>query len=634
MKDVGTLLIEIKKPVGDVPLVYKRLRALTRTGAQALNMTMQDSHPNAVAQLRANWDGEAKQTRTLSEAWRGQVRTVLARNWNARLERERLDRKVEPDAEMVYAGINGSALAEETATNITSQFNGANVGEMIALRKGFPEFGIATSFYCGGRYCSVAGTLRETLKRTCATKDDADAAVKELGEGHFARRAGDKWRVVHEDSARVALPLWGTGKKVTELIIGPAGGHVRSTWRQLAAHFDRRDDIVLAEKQLDAIHRTEAEKEALASLKAARKAERDRKKRREIDGQIQAVVGAMNKRMQSLRDPIEAKLYGLTKIGRIGVVWKERRRKWFVTISYTRYTPPIETKGQAAAVNFGINVFLQAFAADESAFHVDGAQILHKRLAYNAARKRIQKSKRQFGRGSRGRGKRRRELPLTKRQGDETNWTQTFIRQLASDLIAWCKRRGVADLYLEDLSGVRDEFEQATGGQAHPEVKRRIHSWPYAETRMAIVREGTQHGVRVHAKGSRFVSQRCPSCTHTVPENVQEVTIPGPVLPLQSLGKGRWREVPYQRFQDSESKAAQYDLYRRQDKTYRFECVACGMKGQADIVACLNHLQDLGVVPAGKPTPPGTPTPLAKMQEAARASVSNDKRKKVRRTGT
>jgi multiple sugar transport system substrate-binding protein len=77
------------------------------------------------------------------------------------------------------------------------------------------------------------------------------------------------------------------------------------------------------------------------------------------------------------------------------------------------------------------------------------------------------------------------------------------------------------------------EFEQATGGQAHPEVKRRIHSWPYAETRMAIVREGTQHGVRVHAKGSRFVSQRCPSCTHTVPENVQEVTIPGPVLPLQ-----------------------------------------------------------------------------------------------------
>jgi len=628
MKDVGTLLIEIKKPVGDVPLVYKRLRALTRSVAQALNMTMQDSHPKAIAQLRSVWDGEAKQTRSSSEDWRARVRTILAQNWNARLERERLDRaKAEPDAEMVYAGINGSALAEETATNITAQFNGENVKEMIALRKGFPEFGIASSFYCGGRYCSISGSLRETLKQTCATKDEADAAVKALGEGHFARRAGDKWQVVHEDSARVALPLWGTGKKVTELIIGPAGGHVRSTWRQLVAHFDRRDEIVQAEKELDAIRRTETEKTAVESLKAVKKTERDKEKRREIDGNIRAVIEASNKRMQSLRDPIEAKLYGLTKIGRIGVVWKERRRKWFVTISYTRYVPPIDTKGQAAAVNFGVNVFLQAFAVDESAFHVDGAQILHKRLAWNAARKRIQKGMRQFGRGSRGRGKKRRELPLTKRQGDESNWTQSFIRQRAADLIGWCNKKNVADLYLEDLSGVRDEFEQATGGQAHPEVKRRIHSWPYGETRMAIVREGMQHGVRVHTKGARFVSQRCPSCGHTAPENVQEVTIPGPVLALQSLGKRRWAEVPYQRFQNSESEAAQYDLYRRQDKTYRFECVDCGMKGQTDIVACMNHLQDVGALPVGGAA-------LKKMQEAARAAVSIDKRKKVRKTGT
>jgi transposase len=620
MKDVGTLLIEIKKPVGDVPLVYRRLRALTRSCAQALNMTMQDSHPRAIEQLRSVWDGEAKQGRSSAEDWRARVRTVLAQNWNARLERERLDRsKAEPDAELVYANINGSALAEETATNITSQFNGENVKEMIALRKGFPEFGIASSFYCGGRFCSISGNLRETLKQTCATKSEADATAKELGEGHFVRRASDKWQVVYEESARIALPLWGTGKKVTELIIGPAGGHVRATWRQLVAHFERRDEIVQAEKELEAIRRTEEEKSAIDTLKAKKKIERDKEKRQAIDRLIRTIIEASNKRMQSLRDPIEAKLYGLTKIGRVGVVWKERRRKWFVTISYTRYVPPIETKGQAAAVNFGVNMFLQAFAVDESEFHVDGAQILHKRLAWNAARKRIQKSKRQFGRGSRGHGKKRRELPFTKRQGDESNWTQTFIRQVSADLISWCVHHGVADLYLEDLSGLRDTFEQETEGQAHPEVKRRIHSWPYAETKMAIVREGTQRGVRVHTKGARFVSQRCPSCGHTAPENVQEITIPGPVLALQSLGKGRWCETSYKQ---------PHDLYRRQDKTYRFECVSCGRKGQADIVACLNHLKDVGAIA------PDDSAPLRKMQEAARAAVSNDKRKKVRRSGT
>ncbi len=622
MKDVGTLLIEIKKPVGDVPLVYRRLRALTRSVAQALNMTMQDSHPKAIAQLRSVWDGDSKEARSETEDWRARVRTVLGQNWNARLERERLDRaKAEPDAELVYAGINSSALAEETATNITAQFNGENIKEMIALRKGFPEFGIASSFYCGGRFCSISGSLRETLQRTCPTEKEAASVAKELGEGHFIRRAGGNWQVVYEESAKIALPLWGTGKKVTELIIGPAGGHVRATWRQLVAHFERRDEIVQAEKELDAIRRTDTEKGAIESLKATKKGERDKIKRREIDDQIQAVIAASNKRMQSLRDPIEAKLYGLTKIGRVGIVWKERRRKWFVTISYTRYVPPIETKGQAAAVNFGINKFLQAYAVDESQFDVDGAQILHKRLAWNSSRKRIQQSKRQFGSGSRGRGKKRRELPLTKRQGDESNWTQTYIRQVAHDLITWCLRKGhvVSDLYLEDLGGIRDAFEQATEGQAHAEVKRRIHSWPYAETRMAIVREGAQRGVRVHAKGARFVSQRCPSCRHTAPENVQEVTIPGPVLALKSLGKGRWHETAY---------TDAHDLYRRQDKTYRFECVDCGRKGQVDIVACLNHLKDVGAIASDDRAP------LGKMQEAARAAVSNDKRKKARRSGT
>ena len=626
MKDVGTLFIEIKKPVGDVPLVYKRLRALTRSCAQALNMTMQDSHPKAIAQLRAQWDGESKQVRSASGDWRGRVRTVFAQNWNARLERERLDRTSEAEAELVYARINGSALAEETATNITSQFNGENVKELVALRKGFPEFGISTSFYCAGRFCSIAGTLKKTLKGAYDTKEGAQEDAKALGDGHFVRRASDKWQVVHEDSARIALPLWGTGKKVTELIIGPAGGHVRSTWRQLVAHFDRRDEIVQAEKELDAIRLTEAEKNARASLKAEKRAERDREKRREIEDKIKALVKASKKRMQSLRDPIEARLYGLTKIGRVGLVWKERRRKWFVTISYTKYRPPIDTEGQTAAVNFGINTFLQAFAVDESSFYIDGAQILHKRLAFNSIRKRVQKSKRQFGRASRRHGKNRRELPLTKRQGDEHNWTQNFIRTIASDLIKWCKARHIADLYLEDLSGVRDAFEQATEGQAHPEVKRRIHSWPYGETRMAILREGMQHGVRVHVKGARFVSQRCPSCGHTDPENVQEITIPGPVLALQSLGKGRWREVPFTQHQEP------HDLYRRQDKTYRFECKHCGMKGQTDIVACLNHLQDVGAMPKPKGGKPVN-TPLRKMQEAARKAVTKDKRKKSKRTG-
>ena len=66
-------------------------------------------------------------------------------------------------------------------------------------------------------------------------------------------------------------------------------------------------------------------------------------------------------------------------------------------------------------------------------------------------------------------------------------------------------------------------------------------------------------------------------------------------------------------------------MYRRVEKNCRFECVNCGKRGGADFIACMNHLIDVGAQFEGG-------SPLAKAQEKARKRVSNDRRKKVRRS--
>lgn len=651
MEFPGTLLIEIRPPARkeDRQKLFARLHALRHSVAQALNLTMQDMHAEAIESLRATWEGRSKDDRKAAEAWTDKVRTVLGRNWNAILGRERADRAAaEPDAQTIFAPIAGSALAEETATNITSRFSGEHLRNLKALRDGLPGFGDNSSFYCGGRFCEISGSLKQSTVGTFATEEQAQEELDAKRDEYAAKglslwvaRKGDRFVLHAEDSAKIKLPLWGTGSKLVELVILPAGGSHRAEWRKLVAHFHRRNEVVLLQKELEKIRWTQAEKDALAALKtkkrealdalrAAKRQATDKSARAEvgalkvahdnIEQQIKALIAAAQKRVQSEKDPLEQRLYGVTKLGRVGITYNERRRKWFVAISYIEYRPDVTTKGQKAAVNFGVNVFMQALAEDGTPWAQSGDYILAKRMQYAAARKSIQKSKRLFGRGSLGRGKKRRELPLTKRQGDETNFMTTYIRDLAARLIKWCNENDVADLYLEDLAGLREAFEKATEEQAHAEVKRRIHSWPYNRTGQEITRQSFQGRVRVHMRRAAYNSQRCPDCGHTAPENVQEVTVPGLPIVFEQVGRHRWVSGPLAKQNGV--------LYRRNEKTWRFECTACGKRGQADIVACMNMLINEGCF-----GDPSQPTPLDKMQEAAKKAVSSDKRKKVKRSG-
>lgn len=255
---------------------------------------------------------------------------------------------------------------------------------------------------------------------------------------------------------------------------------------------------------------------------------------------------------------------GEVKMGRVGISYCERKRKWYALISWTGESDIKPVEGQRAACNFGVNVFLQAVAEDGASFRVDGGDILVTRKRFAHRRWSIQKSLDTMGSGSRGHGKRRRLAPLTKLEDAEHRWAQTKCRMVAAELVKWCVRHKVGAVILEDLTGIRDADDESE----HVNVRRLIHQWPFYELRLAIERQAAEFGVSVEHRSATYNSQRCPECGTVDSDNVRQVT-------------GR------EEFIEHHGRA-----YSRSDKRSVFRCVSCDYKADGDVVAAANLLAD------------------------------------------
>lgn len=348
------------------------------------------------------------------------------------------------------------------------------------------------------------------------------------------------------DQARLTFPLWGSGPaKSVQFAVAPAGGHARALWRRVVRDFARRQEIVDLER--------------LAADRGADAADRERATR-------------------ALEET------GAVKLGRVGLKYDRRRRKWFALISWTEYRAGASAvRGQTAAVNYGVNVFAQALAEDGTTWDDAGTDLRVTRERFAARRRSIQRVIRRLGRGSRGHGKARRYLPVTKLEQRERRWTETRIRQHAADLVAWCVTRGVTRLVVHDLAEQRERFELETGGEAHEQMKRFVHSWPFYETRLAVERQAAEVGVEVVTMLPGGESCGCPECGHSEADNVRLVDGGGEYL----VHGGR--------------------TYRSVEKWTRFECRVCGTRAKGDLVTCANMLRAVDAR-----------NPLGKMQEQAR----------------
>lgn len=358
------------------------------------------------------------------------------------------------------------------------------------------------------------------------------------------------------EDAVLCLPLWKTGRGLTTLAVAPCGGHAKALWRKLVHDFSLRAEVVSIEN----------------AIKAAR-GEENRKERERLIQQLES--------RQTM------------KLGRVGLKFDKKKRKWFALISWTQYRPSGYKEGATAAVNLGVNVFLQALCTDGSAWDYPGTDIRVARERFHARRKSIQQMLRFSGRGARGHGKKRLEQPLTKLRSREQDFMRTKNLVVASWLVRWCLDHGVSKLLLEDLTGIRENFEQRTEGDADTHLKRLLHSWAYYELGQAIEAQAAEFNIEV--KRVKSSSTRCPECKHDEPENVQLVDRGGEYL----LHPKPSREDP-----ESVKRAK---VYKSVDRGTKFECKSCGTKTKGDVATCANMLLD-EVGDGG----------LAKAQEAAR----------------
>jgi IS605 OrfB family transposase len=259
---------------------------------------------------------------------------------------------------------------------------------------------------------------------------------------------------------------------------------------------------------------------------------------------------------------------GEIKLGHVGISYNLRKHKWYALISWLEEREENISGSHVAAVNMGINVFLQAVSDDGSEFHVDGGDILATRRRFYGRRKSIQKSLDKMGRGAHGHGRNRLLRPITNLGDCESRYMSSKCRTVAAELIKWCVRHNIGRLILEDLSRIRETDEAK---DTHEEVKRLIHSWPYAELTAAITRQGAEFGVSIETREAYYNSQRCPICGHTHQDNVRIIEDRRDIM-VDSEGR-RWE--------------------RSLSKRSFFTCKKCDFDASGDLVSASNLLQSV-----------------------------------------
>jgi IS605 OrfB family transposase len=337
--------------------------------------------------------------------------------------------------------------------------------------------------------------------------------------------------------ARIRIPLWGAGKKATEFAVAPCGHGHMALWDRLTG------GQVL-----------EGERARLArALKEAKKTKSPN-------------AASILHQLEKLE---------VIKLGKVGVVYNDRKRKWYALVTWTQQRPEIQAAGELSAVcNFGVNRFLMVVAEGGKVIHDESGQhILAVRKRFSHRRRELQKAINTMGSGSKGRGVKRRMKPITDLEDKEQRFCDTASKQIAAEIAQKCRDHGIGTLYIEDLTGIRDSFERETLGEAHESLKSYIHSWGYFKLQQHLDRACELVGTNVKLKPAYYVSQDCPDCGHRSPDNIKRRA------PKKS---GAFMEHHGRLFYDFE------------EPRVFFECGKCGQRADGDLVACTNHLKHLG----------------------------------------
>jgi len=149
------------------------------------------------------------------------------------------------------------------------------------------------------------------------------------------------------------------------------------------------------------------------------------------------------------------------------------------------------------ALDLGETILMAAAFDDGSAFLYSGRKI-------KAVRRYWQKVRANLKRGS------RRWKEVAHRERAQVN---DLLRQAVSHFLRECVSRGVGEVVVGDLSGLREGLDY---GKA---LNQRLHAWPYRKLVEVLRYKGALMGIKVHEVEERKTSITCHACGKASPSN-------------------------------------------------------------------------------------------------------------------
>lgn len=134
----------------------------------------------------------------------------------------------------------------------------------------------------------------------------------------------------------------------------------------------------------------------------------------------------------------------------------------------------------------------------------DGSAFLYSGWGLKAVRRYWQKVRANLKRGS------RRWREVAHRERAQVN---DLLHQAASHFLRECASRGVGEVVVGDLSGIREDLNY---GKA---LNQRLHAWPYRKLVEVLRYKGALMGIKVYEVEERKTSVTCHACGKALPSN-------------------------------------------------------------------------------------------------------------------
>jgi len=204
---------------------------------------------------------------------------------------------------------------------------------------------------------------------------------------------------------------------------------------------------------------------------------------------------------------LHAIITGERKLGALSIKRDRNGRNWSLRISYKQQVVR-QTGTRLAAINRGICCLLAIVTEDGDRLIYEGAEVEAYLAQMHARRRRIQNGYPLSGRKGRGRG--HALAAIARLEGKATRWRATRLQTIAREAQRWLSARGVTQVLVDDLKGIRDgAADLLDGGKP---VWERIQQWPYFEMGQRLTSCLDEAGITHSTRPCDFGSRTCPAC--------------------------------------------------------------------------------------------------------------------------